>query len=175
MSLSDFASVGSLLSGLAVVISLAFVALQIRQNNRNQRSLMQQGRSSRLAETLLRPSEPFLAEATARAFQGDVDLTAPQILAFVRLAGATFWNFEDTFFQHRAGTIDPSSAESDFASLRMFLTVPANRVAWAINRDFFAGSYRDHVDGLLREVRAAALPDMVAFWRSSLAAEMASQ
>jgi hypothetical protein len=44
MSLADLAS---LASSLAVVVSLVFLGLQIRQSNRNQRSLMQQGRSAR--------------------------------------------------------------------------------------------------------------------------------
>ncbi|MFI4933265.1 MAG: hypothetical protein ACHP7N_01485 [Caulobacterales bacterium] len=172
MSLSDFASIGSFVSGLAVVITLAFLLAQLRQNSRNQRSLIQQARADRYAALLLKPSEPFLAEATARAFQSDLALTAPQILAFVRMAGATFWHYEDSFLQHRARTIDPASAEADVASLRMFLTVPANRVAWTINRDYFAGAYRDHVDRLLLEVKAAAFPDIVTLWRSSLAAEV---
>ena len=41
MSLADLAS---LASSIAVLVSLLFLALQVRQSNRNQRSLMQQGR-----------------------------------------------------------------------------------------------------------------------------------
>ncbi len=38
MTLTDLASIGSLLSGVAVVISLAYLAFQIRQNTRHQRA-----------------------------------------------------------------------------------------------------------------------------------------
>src|SRR2546421_120503 len=51
MSLADLAS---LASSVAVVVSLLFLGQQIRQSNRNQRSLMQQGRSARNVEVLSR-------------------------------------------------------------------------------------------------------------------------
>ena len=43
MTLSDLASIGSLVSGLAVLGSLFYLSLQNRQLDRNQRALMNQG------------------------------------------------------------------------------------------------------------------------------------
>ena len=48
MKLSDLASIGSLISSAAVLISLVYLALQIRQAERNQRALIHQGRASRM-------------------------------------------------------------------------------------------------------------------------------
>ena len=62
MTLTDLASWGSLLSSIAVLISLIFVGLQIRQANRNQRSAMQQGRSDRNVKLLSRLTDPKLSE-----------------------------------------------------------------------------------------------------------------
>jgi hypothetical protein len=45
MILTDLTSLASLVSSVAVLVSLLFIGLQLRQSNRNQRSLMQQGRS----------------------------------------------------------------------------------------------------------------------------------
>ena len=42
MTLSDLASLGSFISGFAVLISLIYVAVQIRQTERNQQTLLQQ-------------------------------------------------------------------------------------------------------------------------------------
>ena len=71
MSLSDLASIGSLLSGIAVVISLAYLAFQIRQNTRHQRASMQQGRAARTVDLLLRTAEPDMARAILRGRMGD--------------------------------------------------------------------------------------------------------
>ena len=62
MNLGDFSSLATFASNPAVLISLLFLGLQVRQGNRNQRSLMQQGRSGRNAESLTRLSEPGLAK-----------------------------------------------------------------------------------------------------------------
>jgi len=61
MSLSDLASLGSFVSGVAVLISLIYLALQVRQAEKNQRSLMQQGQANRICDLLLRNSDPSLA------------------------------------------------------------------------------------------------------------------
>jgi hypothetical protein len=51
MSLSDLAALGSFVSGVAVMVTLIFLLLQMRQANRNQRALMQRMRSARNIET----------------------------------------------------------------------------------------------------------------------------
>jgi len=40
ISLSDLAAIGSFISGVAVVVSFVFLAVQLRQNARNQRAIM---------------------------------------------------------------------------------------------------------------------------------------
>ena len=68
MSIADLAS---LASSVAVVVSLVFLGLQIRQSNRNQRSLMQQGRSARNVELLSRLSNPSVSDVISRAATGE--------------------------------------------------------------------------------------------------------
>jgi hypothetical protein len=41
MSLSDLASIGSFVSGAAVLVSLVYLRLQIRQNTRHSQALIQ--------------------------------------------------------------------------------------------------------------------------------------
>jgi hypothetical protein len=46
MSLSDLASLGSFVSGIAVVLSFVFLAMQIRQSARNQRATIHNERTA---------------------------------------------------------------------------------------------------------------------------------
>lgn len=62
MSLSDLAAFGNFINGVAVVFSFLFLALQMRQSNRNQQAMMQQGRAARTSETMLRVAEPHMIE-----------------------------------------------------------------------------------------------------------------
>ena len=57
MSLSDLAAIGSLISGVAVLISLIYLARQMRQNTKHTRALIQQGRVERISNQLGRLSK----------------------------------------------------------------------------------------------------------------------
>src|SRR5215469_11166967 len=98
MSLSDLASLGSFVSGVAVAVTLLFTLFQLRQNNRAVRASMQQNRTARYIEEILRPTEPFLCEAVTKASEGCVEMSSDQVMAFVRHAGSIFWGSEDVFF-----------------------------------------------------------------------------
>ena len=154
MSLADLASVGSLVSGLAVVFSLLFLGLQIRQANRNQRSLMQQGRSARNVELLMRLTDPKLSEILVRVFRGDESITDAEYFAMYGYAAAVFWSYEDCFLQFRSGMLDASSWASDVSTLKRLLNNPAYRAVWRAARDGIGGDYRQFVDGLVAEAKA---------------------
>src|SRR5215470_13677520 len=87
MSLAELAS---LASSVAVVVSLLFLGLQIRQSNRNQRSLMQQGRSARNVELLSRLSDPRVSEVISRAANGET-LTDQDCFVMYGYLTSVFW------------------------------------------------------------------------------------
>jgi hypothetical protein len=53
MLLSDLASIGNLVSGLAVLASLVYLSLQLRQTDRNQKALMNQGTVTRNTDIVM--------------------------------------------------------------------------------------------------------------------------
>jgi hypothetical protein len=174
MSLSDLASIGSFVSGAAVVVSFVFLALQIRQGNRNQRALMQQGRAERTVDILLRTAEPALHESMMRGASGDQTLEPAKVDIFVRIGIAAFVNWEDAFLQHRTGAIDPAGRSADEAAMRAILSAPAYRATWKTVRYQFGGDYRDYVDGMVREVKPAPSVDLGGMWKTHLAQELAA-
>jgi hypothetical protein len=66
MSLSDLASIGTLVSGLAVLISLVYLSLQIRQTAKDQRALMDQETVTRNIGILMFLSQPHIHNLTTR-------------------------------------------------------------------------------------------------------------
>lgn len=50
MSLSDLASLGSFVSGFAVLVSLVYLALQVRQAEKNQRAVLNHGYITRVTD-----------------------------------------------------------------------------------------------------------------------------
>ncbi len=172
MSLSDLASIGSFVSAIAVVVTLVFLTLQMRQTNRNQRALMQQGRSARGAESILRMAEPELGDRYIRGNAADRSMTEGEIWGYLQIVMAQHINWEDSFLQHRAGLLDAASWTTDQAALRWTCMWPGSRAIWRIVGPNFGASYRACVDQLLRETPARR-PDLVADWTAALNEEAA--
>jgi hypothetical protein len=152
MSLVDLAALGSFVSGIAVVISFIFLALQVRQANRNQRSLIQQARTGRNVESLQKMAEEPISELLAQAESDPESLSNAKIWSLYGYGAAVFWSYEDTYMQFKAGTLHAASWESDLATLQRILAFPWFRVIWRMARTGMDHRYRDCVDSLIREI-----------------------
>jgi hypothetical protein len=158
MSLADIAS---LASSVAVLVSLLFLAVQVRQSNRNQRSLMQQGRTTRNVDLLFRLADPALSKLWARVSTSGTLEDAEYYMLYGYMA-SVFWSYEDSFFQFRAGMLDPSSWASDLATLKRLLSNPAYRAVWTAVRSAIGDEYRSFMDGLVVEARQNPPPPNLA-------------
>ena len=174
MTFADLSSLGGFISGFAVVITLIFLLLQMRQTDKNQKALLQQGRSARVTELILKRTEPELSRALTRGLQADLSIEGFQVESINAFFAALFWSIEDSFLQYRAGLLLSTSWETDDATLRGFFAVPACRVAWTMNRDLISGDYRNYVDALMRDIKPSAVSDTLAIWRKLMSRELAA-
>jgi hypothetical protein len=174
MSLADLAAIGSFASGVAVFFSFFFLAFQLRQANRNQKSLMQQARTGRNVDILLKMADPAMSQTVAEASSNCATLSDAKIWAFYGFAAAVFWSYEDSFLQFEAGTLDIRSWESDIATLRRLLAAPPYRAVWKMARDRMQGDYRNYLDSLMMEVSTDPSRTLADHFRACIAEEMAS-
>jgi len=171
MTLSDIASIGSLISGLAVLISLVYLGLQVRQTERNQQASIRQGRIDRAVELLSAKMEPSVAEAVARGLEGDQDLPSEQLALFVSYTEAYFMHAEDTYYQHAAGLLNDAAFKTFVAYQKYAFTQCGMRVQWKRQRVYYAGAYVTFMDKLLSEAPISTAHDAVADWKAGVAAE----
>lgn len=75
MSLSDLASLGSFISGIAVLTSLIYLALQVRQTKRNQQIAIRHTRASRVVELHLALADAGVANAWLHGVGSPEDIT----------------------------------------------------------------------------------------------------
>ena len=170
MSVADLAS---LASSVAVIVSLLFLGLQIRQSNRNQRSLMQQGRSARNVELLSRLGDPTVSNVISRAANGET-LTDQDCFIMYSYLTSVFWSYEDCFFQFHLGMLDPKSWASDGVTLRRLLGNPAYRAVWRYARGGIGDEYRSFIDGLAAESGPKLPPNLPNTLRQYIAEERAA-
>ena len=114
MNLNDLAAIATVVSGTAVVISLVYLALQVRQNTRHTQALIHQGRIARSVALHLNMTEPHLAEAWIAA--AGATASAQDVLRrqFWLLAFSYELSWEDTFVQHELGLL----GDEQFADFR---------------------------------------------------------
>jgi len=170
MSLADLALIASLLSSVAVLVSLLFLGVQIQQSNRNQRSLMQQGRSARNVDLLTRLTDPSLSELLLRVLRGETVADTEYLVLYGYIA-SVFWSYEDCFLQFRSGTLDAKSWASDVATLKRLLSNPAYRAVWRAVRNAMADEYKSFLDGVAAEAKHNAPVDVPKILRQYIAEE----
>ena len=151
MALSDLASIGNFVSGLAVLVSLVFLNLQIRQANKNQRAIIQQGRATRIADFLLHVAEPSLLPAWSAGLRGDRQIGPDQYLQFMSIARARFISFEDSFLQRRNELMEEGAFLGHLNAFRQVFDAPGLRAAWKLTSTTYDPDFTQFVDGISTE------------------------
>ena len=171
MSLSDLASLGSFVSGVAVLVSLIYLALQVRQAEKNQRAAIRQGRADRTAAIVLAAANPGLAEDLVRAIIGAPDLTQKQLFQFGRYCFAMLNNYEDNFSQNRDGLLTDSAFATVVSTMEQAFRLPSFRVQWKRLRGSFEGEFAEFLDRLIARTPVEQPSFNVAEWLRDRAAE----
>jgi hypothetical protein len=179
MSLSDLASLGSFVSGVAVLASLVFLFFQmrqmteqVRQGERNQQAAIQMGRSTSLIDTIYKRADPRLQNITLRGRRGETSMSQEDVETFRLLNYATFLRFEDTYLQHRAGTIHPTAWEDAATRLKRVLSSPGGRVSWKTWRSNFPNDFGKTVDQMVAQARLSPWEEEAASWASDVEEEL---
>ena len=176
MSLSDLASLGSFVNGLAVLISLIYLALQVRQTKRNQQIAIRHTRASRIVDLQLALADPGVAGAWLHGSANPQELTQTELSQFINLCRALFFHFEDSFYQREEGLLNDDAFETVVAGVRLSARSPGWRAAWKIARPNFGGRFRDFMDGAVAGSAAEPPVDLsLETWKAAFASEASRQ
>ncbi len=174
MSLSDLAAIGSFIGGVAVVVSFVFLAFQLRQSTHNQRTSIAIQRTALTQELSL----GILAHDLGLWLRGgfaDPSLTDEEIARYQGVALMTFWLYEEHFYQHRDGMLDPGRWATNINRLRSFMAQPGYRAAWrAAAPIYFEADFRHSVDEIMHATPLNTDPTaFVNAWKALVAEERA--
>ncbi|HEX7761144.1 MAG TPA: hypothetical protein VF459_16680 [Caulobacteraceae bacterium] len=172
MTLSDLASVGNLVSGIAVLVSLVYLAQQTRQNSKHTRALIQQGRALQSAENPLRHAEnASLTELRLRGDEGDLTLDRVQYTRYFLMRVSVFWNWDDQFHQHRDGLLDSDRFAGTIRLMELQSQLPGCRSVWQQARMVFGSEFQSFLDNIMLGTHAAQF-DSLAAWKAGVEAEL---
>ena len=166
MTLPDIAAVGSLVGGLAVVASVIYLAVQVRQAERNQRAALQQGRAARNSELLLRCAEPDFVTAFMRGGDCDSAILPVEFQQFQLIFRAFIVGVEDTLIHHQEGLLPDTALESLTDTLRATFALPGWRAMWRERPVESHPRVSAYIDRILAEAPPAPAADRLSRWRS---------
>ena len=148
MSLSDLASLGSLLSGVGVLVSLIYLSLQIRQNTRAVRSQIHQ----HITDGWF--SMGSIVTANARVFTAGISSNADSFAAmpdadkyaFMSSIFVFFKHFENMYLQYKEGLIAPENWNAWTLMMFMYWRMPGVQLWWKSRRESFAPEFRRFIE-----------------------------
>jgi len=172
MSLSNLASLGSFVSGFAVLISLIYLALQVRQTERNQQISIRHSRASRIVQLELALADPAVVDAWLHGSGSPQELSQTELSQFTHLCRALFFHFEDSFYQREEGLLNDDAFETVVAGARLLARSPGVRAAWKMARPNFGGRFLDFMDGVVAKSAVEPAVDVsLEAWKTAFASE----
>jgi len=170
MSLSDIASIGSLISGLAVLVSLVYLSLQVRQAERNQRAVVNQGLIGRWVDGVFHLVDPTLGDLHFSAMTGVEDYSGADVLRLMNVVITTVAPALDAWVQREAHLIDDRMFEIAMRQGRIMFSTPVYRAIWPMARGAFPRAFGEVFEKELSSIPLREPVDLVAQLKANLAA-----
>jgi hypothetical protein len=155
MNLNTIATIANIMASGAVVLTLVFIGLQLRQNAHLTRMAAAQTSAQLLSSNLGRIAESAeLAELITRE-NGRDSWTRAEFLRVSNFLSISFRHFEVLHTHRRFGVFEDELWEGSEARLRESLSNPGIREWWAESRPLYARSFARYVDKLSAELDVA--------------------
>jgi hypothetical protein len=150
MSIQDLGAIGEFISSIAVVISLVYLAVQIRENTRTQRISSAQdvmSLSATMNTNLLANTQLF--DVLTKTVAGGRSLSPEerfQYQGFLRAVFAAHWQ---VYYLHANGVLDDEIFETYERRTRDILSRPLAMEWWLASKFLFGANYQQYVDRLI--------------------------
>ena len=164
MNWEALGAIAELLAAVGVILSLIYLAVQIRHGSASVRATMFLTSSANQSEMT---AHVYQDSEMARIFrvgqQGLESLTEDEQTRFVSFFATLFRTYEQMFQQDRMGLLDPEVWEARREAMLRFYRQPGVQTMWRHRRHAFSKSFRDLLDTAQGEpessaVRQAAAP-----------------
>jgi hypothetical protein len=146
VNLETINAIAQLIAAIGVIVSLFYLAAQIRQNTRSQRSAIVDSLTSSLIALLGPQAQPKLMTSFAAATEDWYGASEEDRMTAISMLFTTFKLFENAWFQQRHGTLDREQWEGWDLHIRVYYHRPGVQAWWSDRRAMFAAGFRDYVE-----------------------------
>ena len=169
MNLEQLANLGELIGGIAVVASLIYLAVQIRQNTRTVKSATLAENSQLWVSMLLTLGDKNNVPAFSYGYFPLENMDPQKFTQFQLQCRAFFVSMEQQHYQYMQGTLDAETYEGYARSIsRTILPFPGFRLYWDINGEDFSPLFREHLDELFASTPTATGDVIMTEWQERI-------
>ena len=159
LTLEQGAFIAEVASGIGVIASLIYLAVQIKQNSKMVAAQTFQSISSTSSDLAFRMGEtPELATLTAAALGDGEGLTREQHLQIDLIMRSAFRNFENYYYQYMRGFLEQDMWEGFRQTMLAMIHGKVGRDWWSRNKIGFGKRYREFIDRELETFSPPARP-----------------
>ncbi len=142
MTLEDLGNIGDFLGGIGVVITLAYLAVQIRKNTQSVRSASLHSISTSISEFMDKiAQDPALTKLWFDGLSGTVQLSEVDAQRLNLLLMSLVRRWENAFHQSRAGMLESASWSGMREGLTLVFSSPGVQAWWKGARALFSADF----------------------------------
>lgn len=154
MTIQDWGALGELIGGVAVIATLIYLAVQIRQNTAMITAQAVQASVDATQRVLLFRAENPELRVILRKARADEQLSRDEYEILASYLQAVFMNFQARLQHNVRGVFDASVNESYELILRDYLDSAYVRRWWAFTRELYGADFRQHCDALIESLES---------------------
>ena len=150
MDWDAISAIGEIVGAAAVVISLAYLALQIKNQNAESKAAAMHDISVGFRGSVTMFTDGDIAAIFVKANEDFDSLSKIEIVQFVSSIHALFRVFEEAFNQHRRGRLDEDLWDGMNRQYSSYLSAPAFQHYWNMRRGHYTDKFQRYVDSMER-------------------------
>jgi len=147
--LSDWANIAEIIGAVAIIISLIYVSIQVRDNTNAIRSAATNDAATAMQSWYMSIGSN---EQTSIVFYNGMTspdtLNREQMFQFIMITHAAFLGFQNSFELAEQGTLDPEIRDSITNTLLATKDLPGYKIYWRQRGPLFNQRFREFVDKL---------------------------
>ena len=141
-------AIGEIVGASAVVVSLAYLGVQIRVQNREARASSVHEVLKQYSNAVSRLHEPEMADIWVAAIEDFDSLSPSQRLRFIIYLTVAIRSFEDAYFQWCEGHLEDDVWRALLTSLVDVKSTDSFGRFWELRRHQFRPGFADYIDSL---------------------------
>ena len=144
-------AVGEIVGAGAVVVSLVYLAMQIRTQNNETRFGAMHDISVGYRDTLATVADGEMATIIDKAIDSYDSLSRVEVLRLIAGVGRIFRVWEEAYLLYESGRLNDRTWEPMVRQFNGYLDVEPFRRVWELRKRYYDESFAKYVDSLSRE------------------------